>query len=222
MKELRIGLVLYGGVSLAIYMNGISTELWNLLRASRARVENKTGGLDDTAKLYAVLLDELRELSGDDLRVVVDTIAGTSAGGVNGTVLAKAIVEGGNANILRDVWLDEADIEKLRAEPAARPGWWLRALLSVLALLPGRLRSLKSDVSQIPGISWEWLRDHVYSMFCRPDGRSTLLDGDYFTRMIARTRREPPPAAPASASRPPSTSRRPPAGRSRAGSRHRA
>ncbi len=187
MKELRIGLVLYGGVSLAIYMNGISTELWNLLRASKARVDNKTSELDDTAKLYAELLDELRELSGDDLRIVVDTIAGTSAGGVNGTVLAKAIVEGGDANILRDVWLDEADIAKLRAEPAARPGWWLRALLGVLEILPGRLRSLKSDVSHIPGVSWEWLRDHVYSMFFRPDGRSTLLDGDYFTQMIART-----------------------------------
>ena len=182
-----MGLVLYGGVSLAIYMNGISTELWNLLRASKARIDGRTDELDDTANLYAELLDELRELAGDDLRVVVDTIAGTSAGGVNGTVLAKAIVEGGNANILRDVWLNKADIAELRAEPAAQPGWWHRTVLRVLEIFFGPLRSIKSEVSRIPGVSWGWLRDHVYSMFFKPDGRFTLLDGDYFTEMIART-----------------------------------
>ena len=60
MKELRIGLVLYGGVSLAVYMNGISTELWHLLRASKARRDGTTSQLDDTASIYAVLLEEPR------------------------------------------------------------------------------------------------------------------------------------------------------------------
>ena len=187
MKELRIALVLYGGVSLAIYMNGISTELWNLLRASRARVDGTRDELDDTANLYAELLDELQCLTGDDLRVVVDVIAGTSAGGVNGAVLAKAIVEGGDASTLTDVWLKEADISKLLAEPAARSSWGVRAALWALTCVSRRLRSLKSDVSGVPGISWEWMRDHLYSMLFKPDGRSTLLDGDYFTRMIATT-----------------------------------
>ena len=71
MKEIRIGLVLYGGVSLAVYINGVTTELWNLLRASRARQNrNERDKLDDTAEIYAELLDRLECLTGNDLRVV--------------------------------------------------------------------------------------------------------------------------------------------------------
>ena len=33
-RELRIGLVLYGGVSLAIYIYGVAYEFWRLIRAS--------------------------------------------------------------------------------------------------------------------------------------------------------------------------------------------
>ena len=35
-KELRIALVCYGGVSLAVYMHGITKEIWRLARASQA------------------------------------------------------------------------------------------------------------------------------------------------------------------------------------------
>ena len=35
-KELRLALVCYGGVSLAVYMHGITKEIWRLARASRA------------------------------------------------------------------------------------------------------------------------------------------------------------------------------------------
>ena len=34
-KELRIALICYGGVSLAVYMHGVTKELWKLARASR-------------------------------------------------------------------------------------------------------------------------------------------------------------------------------------------
>ncbi len=40
-KELRIGLVLYGGVALAVYINGVVTEIWHVLRASRALADEK-------------------------------------------------------------------------------------------------------------------------------------------------------------------------------------
>ena len=36
-KELRIALVCYGGVSLAVYMHGVTKEVWKLARASRAK-----------------------------------------------------------------------------------------------------------------------------------------------------------------------------------------
>ena len=35
-KELRIALVCYGGISLAVYMHGVTKELWHAVRASRA------------------------------------------------------------------------------------------------------------------------------------------------------------------------------------------
>ena len=35
-KELRLALVCYGGISLAVYMHGITKEIWHLARASRA------------------------------------------------------------------------------------------------------------------------------------------------------------------------------------------
>ena len=50
-KELRIGLVCYGGVSLAVYMHGVTKEVWNLARASRgfhggARPARPSGAAD--------------------------------------------------------------------------------------------------------------------------------------------------------------------------------
>ena len=187
MKELRIGLVLYGGVSLAIYMNGISTELFHLLRASRARQDGNGALLDGTARIYAELLDSLKELTQSDLRVVVDAVAGTSAGGINGAVLAKAIVDGGDAGILNEVWLEDADISKLRAQPSRTLPWYWRALLCVAECAWRPLRELKARVIVTPNVSWRWLCDHLYSMIAEKDGQSTPLDGDYFTRMIART-----------------------------------
>ena len=36
LREVRLGLVCYGGVSLAIYMHGVTKELYKLVRAARA------------------------------------------------------------------------------------------------------------------------------------------------------------------------------------------
>ena len=36
-KELRIALVCYGGISLAVYMHGITKEVWRLAKAGRHR-----------------------------------------------------------------------------------------------------------------------------------------------------------------------------------------
>ena len=37
LKELRLGLVLYGGVSLAVYIYGVVLELYRIIRRARAR-----------------------------------------------------------------------------------------------------------------------------------------------------------------------------------------
>ncbi len=62
-RELRLGLVCYGGISLAIYMHGITKEVWRLARASRAYhdgVQPETG----SEAIYHKLLADMEEASG--------------------------------------------------------------------------------------------------------------------------------------------------------------
>jgi len=128
-KELRLALVCYGGVSLAVYMHGITKEVWKLLRASAARGGAECA-LDDTAAVYRDLLDALAPHL--DLRVLTDIIAGASAGGINGILLGHAIAGGHDMEPLRDLWLNGADVEKLlEPEGAARrfSKWWATPLI---------------------------------------------------------------------------------------------
>ena len=187
MKELRVGLVLYGGVSLAVYMNGVVTELWHALRASQSR--NPNGEVvDGAAAVYRDLLDNLKRLKGGgDLRIVLDTIAGTSAGGVNGAVLGKAIATGANAGILNKTWVEDAGIEALAGCPPLRTPFLLRAVDFLEQLFSRKFEKIRRFLDRIPKINWVWARDHVYSTFASEDSERTPLKGDYFTKMIART-----------------------------------
>ncbi|SOB87752.1 patatin-related protein [Sphingomonas guangdongensis] len=117
-KELRLALVCYGGISLAVYMHGITGEIWRLARASRAFHESdpSTGG---TEAVYELLLGEIAEASNTRVRVLVDIIAGASAGGINGIFLAQAIASGQSLEPLTRLWLDYADIEALLSPDAA-------------------------------------------------------------------------------------------------------
>ncbi|MEK9596217.1 MAG: hypothetical protein VW057_09665 [Rhodospirillaceae bacterium] len=131
MKEVRIALVLFGGVSLAVYVNGIVTELWRVLQASRhlrkRPADSCSPELSATAAVYADLLQALdNHPKTETLRVVVDTVAGTSAGGLNAVALSKAIVEGGDFSVLNKVWIELADFHQLKAEVAGAP-WPVRA-----------------------------------------------------------------------------------------------
>ena len=113
-KELRLALICYGGVSLAIYMHGTTKEVWKLVRASmRRNIEPGTPlpPADDSEIVYGALLDAMAPHI--DLRVLVDIIAGASAGGINGVLLAQAISQGSDMEPLRDLWLDGADSDRL-------------------------------------------------------------------------------------------------------------
>ena len=147
MKELRIGLVLYGGVALAVYINGVVTEIWHTLRASRAMQDSEASNLDSTAEVYRDLLAELKAApDADELRIVVDAVAGTSAGGVNGAAIFKAIVHGADASVLNDVWLDDADIKNLQGNPDRMP-WYMRAAENVLRVFP-TLKKLSQNLRE--------------------------------------------------------------------------
>ncbi|MEZ5425429.1 MAG: patatin-like protein [Pyrinomonadaceae bacterium] len=136
-KEIRFAVVMYGGVSLAIYINGVAQELLKMVRATGP--EQNAGNFDSTEKIYHRLAclvsdpellerasqktekEEIDRLLKDDLstvdcsstKFVVDIISGTSAGGINGVFLAKALVRNQNIEELKKLWLNEGDIAKL-------------------------------------------------------------------------------------------------------------
>ena len=118
-KELRLALICYGGVSLAIYMHGVTREIWHILRASRA-FHDDTPPNRSSEGVYHDLLAEMSQVSGIKLRVLTDIIAGSSAGGINGIFLSQAIVTGQSLEPLTDMWLEMADVDVL-LDPDARP-----------------------------------------------------------------------------------------------------
>ena len=98
-REVRAGLVLYGGVSLAVYIHGVTYEFF---RAVRGR------------GFYRLL----KALTDSD--IVVDVISGTSAGGINGIMLAYALCNDRDFRSVADLWREDGDIRKLLRDPNAR------------------------------------------------------------------------------------------------------
>lgn len=118
--ELRLGVVLYGGISLAIYMHGVTKELEKLVVASRAYEENPGAGTNpftaaeqQAERAYWEILRRAHGHDGVITRVVVDVVAGTSAGGINGVVLCKALAQNRTQDPLRNLWFDKGDIKQL-------------------------------------------------------------------------------------------------------------
>lgn len=156
-RELRLAVVLYGGVSLAIYMHGASKELHRLVRGSgfvggaaagESGADEAEGhgtdagsgatttepgqsavtasrGLTASERVYRDLAGAKAAEDGVATRVVVDTIAGTSAGGINGVYLAKALAHDLSQDALRDLWFQRGDLEAIVRGPKQLP-WKLR------------------------------------------------------------------------------------------------
>lgn len=139
-KELRIALVCYGGVSLAVYMHGVTKELWHLARASR----DFHSGEDSRGRAEGVYRRLLETIESDHtlrLRVLPDILSGASAGGINAVFLAQAVHSGQSLDPLTDLWLSEADVDRL-TDPDARPLWrfgklWFQPAVSWLLRSPG-------------------------------------------------------------------------------------
>ena len=139
-REVRLALVCYGGSSLAIYIHGNAKELHRLVLASKAlqidaladssAMQNYMADLSHTAKPAAgaegqklkgstrVWYDRLLDVWFQDkkrvrTRVVVDVIAGTSAGGINGVFLAKALAHDLSQDGLTKLWMEKASLRRL-------------------------------------------------------------------------------------------------------------
>lgn len=190
-KELRLALVCFGGVSLAVYMHGICTEILKLVRASAALhgITDRTARAaasfpqvgahsaanpnTDTEPAYFDLLKAIgRKI---ELRVIVDIIAGASAGGINGTMLARALCHDLPIERLSELWLDKADVNVLLA-PEARAGRWSKLALKPLiwgATSTGLLRSAQNvDVRK------------NLSLFVRSRWFKPPFDGDRMTGLM--------------------------------------
>ena len=122
-KELRLGLVCYGGVSLAIYMHGITKEIHRAIRASVLEEHNLPSSDEAASELaYRELLKALRAERDVHTRIVVDAIAGSSAGGINGIFLGKALAHDLDQDPLRDLWFEHGNLEKIITAVQVDPG----------------------------------------------------------------------------------------------------
>lgn len=128
-REVRFAVVMYGGVSLAIYINGVAQELLNMVLATArsAPGANKmlVGEISGSQAVYRKVAKHLDDRWGNNqasmdgteqltrTRFVVDVISGTSAGGINGVFLAKALARNQGMKGLKQLWLAEGDLSKL-------------------------------------------------------------------------------------------------------------
>ena len=177
--ELRLALVCYGGISLAVYMHGITKEVWHVARASRASHDGKT--LTASAAVYAKLIEEIARSAGIRVRVLPDIIAGASAGGINGIFLAQALSAGQSLDPLTDLWLEKADVEALigpEAAPSSRfsKAWALPIAWMAAGRSADKLESLDEDTR-------EEVRGKL-SHFVRSRWFEPPFDGAGFTGML--------------------------------------
>ncbi|HGL6718105.1 patatin-like protein [Burkholderia contaminans] len=101
--ELRLALVMNGGVSLAVWIGGVTNEIHRIVARKHP--------------VYTDLLNITRTAAH------VDVISGTSAGGINGAALAVVTAYGGTFSLLRDVWKEMGAFDRLLRPPLAdNPG----------------------------------------------------------------------------------------------------
>ncbi|MCW3051875.1 MAG: Patatin, partial [Chthonomonadales bacterium] len=136
-EEVRLAVVMYGGSSLAIYINGVAQELFHLVRSTAVeRTDEKNlylgeGATTDqngntrtpirsTERVYRKLAQLLGVRENETLptcpvrtRFVVDILSGTSAGGINAVFLAKALANDQDLEVLKRLWLEDGALETL-------------------------------------------------------------------------------------------------------------
>jgi patatin-related protein len=99
-QDIRIAVVMNGGVSLAVWIGGVAREL-NRLTSAKA----------GDGSCYGQLLDVVRATAR------VDVFAGTSAGGINAGFLALAAAYGSDLKPLAGLWADKGGLLDLLRNP---------------------------------------------------------------------------------------------------------
>ncbi|MEW6402077.1 MAG: patatin-like protein [Chloroflexota bacterium] len=184
-NEIRFAVVMYGGISLAIYIHGVSQELFRMVRATAS--DSKQVELDPIEKVYRRLGERLKT------KFVVDVLSGTSAGGINAVYLSKALVENHrDLSLIERVWVHHADIAALIDDEQSHEEY------------PELMRSAKPSSLLNNQVFYYRLLDALHEMNkVRADGEvSTLVEeldlyitatnlaGDPITKEIENTRFE--------------------------------
>ncbi|MBT2543283.1 patatin-like protein [Streptomyces sp. ISL-44] len=102
-QDIRLAVVMNGGVSLAVWIGGVSVELHHLAMAR---------------SWEQPVYDPLLDLLNADARV--DVIAGTSAGGLNGAFLALGLAWERDIASVGDLWRDKGALGDLLRNPLHR------------------------------------------------------------------------------------------------------
>ncbi len=101
LREIQLGLVVFGGVSLAIYTHGVCQEFYHAVRGR---------GIYKLVKAIT------------DADLVVDAISGSSAGGINGVLLSYALANSNERELVdfsafASIWRNSGDLLKLIRKP---------------------------------------------------------------------------------------------------------
>ena len=193
-KELRLAIVFFGGVSLAVYQHGINREILNLVRASKL-VHRHGAGREDSTSLHDRYPDEPEHSTGDvyarfletvgkqfDLQVIVDVVSGASAGAMNGVALSRALAHDLSLAPLTDMWLADADIGQLLHADAKAKRWSKWFFWPFVRPLLSRLKHEGLIIGPIDSEMQERVSMFLRSRWFKPplDGRrlaSLILDG---------------------------------------------
>lgn len=191
-KELRLALVCYGGISLAVYMHGVSKEILKLARASAddqsGTEAGERGANSDYTDTEAVYLDLLRQIGKKlGLHVVVDVIAGASAGGINGILLARALALDLAFDPLRTMWLEKADVSELLASDRRASVWskWILRPVVQWGLSRRKMAHLAPDEEMREKLSL-----FIRSRWFRPPFSGPVLCDTLYDGMAAMTNGE--------------------------------
>jgi patatin-related protein len=139
-QDLRLAIAMSGGVSLAVWMGGVAREVNLLQQASNRRSEKNCTSPSRQASDADGVAPSHNELSGNDardwdarsrelymkllrlldLKVTVDVLSGTSAGGINAALLGLSSAAEVDLAGLRDLWLTTGSMDLLLRDPAEK------------------------------------------------------------------------------------------------------
>jgi predicted acylesterase/phospholipase RssA len=162
--EMRLALVLNGGVSLAVWMGGVTAEIDRMRRAAYPALPRAESD-GPVMERWEHLLDRL------GVRLIVDVIAGASAGGLNGAVLAAAIARGQPMPDLHDTWEQVGSIENLASTQGERPGSDRLSILNgdlLTTRIAGVFDTLPNTPEGLP--AGAGLREHLAHEATQPRG----------------------------------------------------